>query len=177
MLGPVLERLHNELLDPLVSFTFERCLEAGILPPVPDALDGVELQVEFISTLAQAQRAVAVNSTDRLLGHIGMIVQNTGDPSAMDKFDVDKSIERYADQLGVDPDLIVSSDKVALVRQQRAQAQAQQQAAEQAKAVGSAAQSLGTVQTGSAPQENAASDILNLFSGYNTPSATEIGVA
>lgn len=173
MLGPVLERLHNELLDPLVSFTFERALEAGILPPIPEALDGIEIQVEFISTLAQAQKAVSVNSTDRLLGHIGMIVQNTGDPSAMDNFNADKSISRYADQLGVDPDLIVSSEEVALVRQQRAQAQQAAAQAEQMKTMGQAAQSLGTVQTGSAPQDNAASDILNLFSGYNAPSTTE----
>ena len=171
MLGPVLERLHNELLDPLVSFTFERCLAAGILPPIPEALDGIELQVEFVSTLAQAQKAVAVNSTDRLLGHIGMLVQNTGDPSAMDKFNVDKSIERYADQLGVDPDLIVSSDEVALIRGQRQQAQQAAAQAEQMKAMGETARNLGSVQTGSAPQENAASDIIGLFSGYGTPTA------
>lgn len=174
MLGPVLERLHNELLDPLVSYTFERCLEAGILPPPPEELDGVELQVEFISTLAQAQKAVSVNSVDRLLGHIGMITQATGSPEPMDKFNSDKSIERYADQLGVDPDLIVANEQVALIRQNRAQAAAAQQQAAQAEQLAGAAQKLGSVQTGSAPQENAASDILNLFSGYQTPAATEL---
>lgn len=176
MLGPVLERLHNELLEPLVSFTFERCMQAGILPPVPEELDGVELQIEFVSTLAQAQKAVSVNATDRLVGHIGMIVQGTGDPSAWDKFDSDLSIERYADQLGVDPDLIVPGDRVALVRNQRAQAQQAAQQAALAEQTAGAMQKLGSVQTGAAPNENAGADLLNLFSGYSSPSSVEVGL-
>lgn len=173
MLGPVLERLHNELLEPLVTMTFERCMETGILPPVPEELDGIELQIEFVSTLAQAQKAVTVNSTDRLLGHIGMIIQNTGREDAGDKFNGDLSIERYADQLGVDPDLIVPGEQVALVRKQRAEVQAAALQAEQADKLAGAMNKLGGVQTGSAPQENAASDIMGLFSGYGSPTTTE----
>lgn len=175
LLGPVLSRLHGELLNPLVSMTFQRCIEASLLPPPPEELDGVELQVEYISTIAQAQKAVTVNSTDRLLGHIGMIVQLTGDNSTMDVFDADKSVERYADQLGVDPDLIVPGEQVAMIRQNRAQQIAAQQQAEMAEKMAGAAAKMGSVQTGSAPQENAASDILGLFSGYNSPTTTELG--
>lgn len=175
MIGPVLERLHNELLEPLVSFTFQQCLKAGILPPIPEELNGVELQVEFVSTLAQAQKAVSVNSTDRLLGHIGLLVElGGGDPSPMDKFNKDKSIERYADQLGVDPDLIVADDRVALIRNDRAQQAAAAAQAEQAEKLAGAMQKAGTVSTGAMPQENAANDIMNLFSGYQTPSAVEL---
>lgn len=175
MLGPVLERLHNELLEPLVSFTFERCMRAGILPPVPEELDNVEIQIEFISTLAQAQKAVSVNAVDRLIGHIGILVQGKGgDTSPFDKFDSDLSIERYADQLGVDPDLIVPGNKVALIRDQRAQAIAAQQQAEVADKTAGALQKLGGVQTGPAADENAGSDLLNLFQGYSSPSAVEL---
>ncbi len=174
MLGPVLERLHNELLSPLISMTFQRCLEAGILPPPPEELDGVELQVEFVSMLAQAQKAVQVNSTDRLLGHIGMIVQLTGDTAPMDTFDADKSIERDADQLGVDPELIVPGEQVALVRQQRAANQQAAQQAEMAEKMAGAAAKIGSVQTGAAPQDNAATDILGLFSGYQSPTGVEL---
>jgi hypothetical protein len=35
MLGPVLERLHNEILDPLIEMAFSRMVEAGIVPPAP----------------------------------------------------------------------------------------------------------------------------------------------
>lgn len=167
MLGPVLERLHNELLSPLVNYTFDRCVETGILPPPPEELDGVELEIEYISMLAQAQRAVSVNATDRLLGHIGMLV-NVGKLDAIDKFDADASVERYADQLGVDPDLIVAGDDVALLRQQRAQAQAQAQQAAVADQMAGAAQKMGSVQTGPEPGDNAASDFIDLFSGYSS---------
>ena len=37
-LGPVLERLHDELLDPLIDRTFDIMLRRGLLPPIPKAL-------------------------------------------------------------------------------------------------------------------------------------------
>lgn len=173
MLGPVLERLHNELLEPLVVQTFTRCLEAGLLPPPPEEMGENELQIEFVSMLAQAQRAISVNATDRLIGHIGILAQ-AGKPEVLDKFDADKSVERYADQLGVDPDLIIADDQVALIRQRRAQAQAAAAQQESMNMAADTANKLGGVQTGAAPHENAATDILNLFSGYQSPSGVEL---
>jgi hypothetical protein len=163
MLGPVLERLHNELLDPLVEMTFARMVAAGIVPPPPEELQGQDLNVEFVSMLAQAQRAVGTNSIDRYVGNLGAVAQYK--PDVLDKFDSDKWADAYADMLGVDPELIVADDKVALIRKQRAQ---QQQAAQQAAMANSAAdtaQKLGNVQTTGG---NAASDIIGLFSGYTT---------
>src|SRR6185503_3409752 len=59
MLGPVLERLHDELLQPLVARVFNIMARNGQLPEPPCGLDRRGLQVEFISILAQAQKAVA----------------------------------------------------------------------------------------------------------------------
>ncbi|AQW29119.1 portal protein [Ralstonia syzygii] len=163
MLGPVLERLHNELLDPLVEMTFARMIGAGIVPPPPQELQGQDLNVEFVSMLAQAQRAVGTNSVDRFVGNLGQVAQFK--PDVLDKFDSDKWADVYADMLGVDPELIVADDKVALVRQQRAQ---QQQAAQQAAMVNQAAdtaQKLGSTPTNGG---NAASDIMQMFTGYTT---------
>lgn len=161
MLGPVLERLHNELLDPLVEMTFARLLQAGVLPPPPKELQGIELNVEFVSMLAQAQRAIGTNSVDRFVGNMGMIAQMK--PDVLDKFDSDRWADEYADMLGVSPSLIIGNDEVALVRQQRAeaaQAQAQAQAAEQQAAV---AQRLGAVDTS---KQSALTDVMGAFSGY-----------
>jgi len=171
LLGPVIERLHTELLEPLVLSTFTRMVETGITPPVPEQLAGHPLEVEFISTLAQAQRAVGVNSIDRLIGHIGVLAN--AKPEVVDRYDADASVERYADALGVDPDLIVPGDKVALIRQDRAKAQQAAQAAELAEKAAGAMQKMGTVQTG--PQSNAGSDIMNMFAGYGSPSGVELG--
>src|SRR5690606_13631944 len=113
----VLERLHNELLDPLVETTFQRLLAAGLLPPPPEELQDVELNVEFVSMLAQAQRAVGVNSSDRYVMTLGSIAQMK--PEVLDKLDADKWADAYADQLGVDPAIIVPSKQVALIRKDR----------------------------------------------------------
>ena len=155
MLGPVLERLHDEMLSPLIDITFSRLLEAGALPPPPPELEGVDLKVEFVSVLAQAQRAVGLGAIDRLLGTVGNLATASQDPSVWDKVAKDEAVERYADMLAVDPELIVSDDKVALVRQSRAEQQQQQQMAQQlpemAKAYKDAAQ--GDAATAGAPAD------------------------
>lgn len=169
MLGPVLERLHNELLKPLIDETFAKMISANVLPPAPEELQGVELDVEFVSMLAQAQRAVGVNSVDRYVASLGMIAQMK--PDVLDKLDSDKWADAYGDMLGVDPDLIVSGEDVAIVRQQRAEAQQRAAQLESVERQATAAQKLGTVKTN---EPNAASDIINLFSGYQSPAATEV---
>ena len=163
MLGPVLERLHSEMLDPLIEATFEHMLAAHIVPPPPPELHGMDLNVEFVSMLAQAQRAIATNSVDRFVGNLGQVAQFK--PDVLDKFDSDVWADKYSDMLGVDPEFVVPSDKVALIRSQRAQAQAQAQKVAQAEQAASAAQKLGTVQT---PSGNAANDVMQAFSGYTT---------
>lgn len=161
MLGPVLERLHNELLDPLIEITFERLLKAGALPPAPAEMQGQQINVEFVSMLAQAQRAIGANSVDRYVGNLGAIAQFK--PDVLDKFDSDKWAESYADMLGVDPNLIVPGEQVAMIRQQRAQAQQQAAMAEQMAATSQSVKNLAQAPTSGG---NALEGILSNFSGY-----------
>jgi hypothetical protein len=150
MLGPVVERLSNELHSPLIETVFERLLTAGMLPPPPEEMQGADLNIEYISILAQAQKAVSVNSVDRFVMSLGQIAAIK--PDVLDKFDSDKWADQYSDALGVDPELIVEGKQVALIRQQRAQQQqamAQQQAmmamAETASKAGNISTSEGTM--------------------------------
>lgn len=158
MLGPVLERLQDELLDPLIDSTFDRMIEAGIVPPPPKELQGMEMHVELVSVLAQAQRAVATNGVDRFVGNLGSIAAFK--PDVLDKFDSDKWADQYSDMLGVSPDLIVPNDQVARIR--GARAQAQQAAAQQAQTnmAADTAQKLGATPTNGG---NAASDVMAMF--------------
>lgn len=161
MLGPVLERMHNEILDPLIEMTFSRMVEANIVPPPPDELQGMELNVEFVSMLAQAQRAIATNSVDRFVGNLGAVAGIK--PEVLDKFDADRWADAYADMLGIDPELIVPGEQVALIRKQRAEAaQAQQQAALLNQGADTA-QKLGSVDTS---KQSALTDVTRAFSGY-----------
>ena len=164
MLGPVLERLHNELLDPLVEITFTRMLSAGIVPPAPEELQGMDLNVEFVSMLAQAQRAIGTNSVDRFVGNLGAIAQMK--PDVLDKFDSDQWADIYADMLGVDPSLIIADKDVALVRQARNQAMAAKEQAAVLQQQSVAAKNLAAAPT---DQQNALTDAVGMFSGYSSP--------
>lgn len=162
MLGPVLERLHNEMLSPKIDLTFARIIEAGILPPPPKELQGVELKVEFVSTLAQAQKMVGLGSLDRLLGTVGSIAQYK--PEVLDKIDTDQMVDRYADILGVDPSVIVADDKVAFIRDERAQAAQKAQTAAMIPAGAAAARDLSQADT---TGKNGLTDVLRQVQGYN----------
>ena len=161
MLGPVLERLNAELLDPLITMTFDRMVMANLLPPIPDALQGVELNVDFVSILAQAQRAISTNAIDRFTQNLGQLVVIK--PDLVDKFDADYWADYYADALGIDPQLIVPSSQVAVIRQQRAQRQ------QQAENI-AAAQQLSEVAKNIAPMGEMRSatpdQIMGQFAGY-----------
>lgn len=163
MLGPVLENLHHEELRPRVLLTFERCLQAGLLPPPPPELEGQELNIEFVSILAQAQRAVATNSIDRYTMSLGHIA--TMKPEVLDKFDADEWADAYGDMLGIDPQLVVPNKEVAFIRQQRAQAQQQAAQSEQMSQAADTAQKLGKTST---QDGTAMGDIMRGLQGYTT---------
>ena len=164
MLGPVLERLHNELLDPLIEMTFTRMIEAGVVPPPPPELEGQDINVDFVSMLAQAQRAIGTNSIDRFVGNLGQVA--TFKPDVLDKFDSDKWADAYSDMLGVDPELIVPSDQVAMIRQARAKAAQDAQQQEQMAMGAQTAKNLSQAQTS---EPSALTNVIDMFSGYNTP--------
>ena len=125
MLGPVLERLDNELLDPLVGRAFNILERAGKLPPPPEALVGVTVTIEYVSPLAIAQKSSSTASLTALLQLVAGLAQI--DPGVVDTIDPDKVITEYMRMTGVPAAVIRPDDEVAAVRQQRAQAQAQAQ--------------------------------------------------
>ena len=166
MLGPVLERLHNELLSPLIDITFERMLEAGIIPPPPEELYGVDLSVEFVSILAQAQRAIGSNSVDRFMGNVMQLAQVK--PDILDKINFDKWVDRYSRMLGVDTEMIVDDDTVAALRQARAQAQAAAEQVKMQREMAATTKDLAASPTGG---NTALTDVMKTLTGYSNPAS------
>lgn len=161
MLGPVLERLHNEMLSPMIENTFQMMVEAGIVPTPPKELQGMDLNIEFVSTLAQAQRAIGVGSIDRLLGTVGNMAAMK--PEVLDKLNADQIVDTYADMLGVDPNLIIGDENVAIIRQQRAEQQQKAQAAQEAMAMADMASKVGNISTA---EPNMMTDVMQNLQGY-----------
>lgn len=156
MLGPVLERLHTELLDPLIDRTFNILQREGVLPLPPAELQNKELNIEYVSVLAQAQRMVNT-------GAIGQITAFTSElsaiwPEARFKIDANQAVNDYSDALGVNPAMINSNDEAAEL------AQAEQQAMQQAQTLASGEQMLNMAKSASeipADGDNALTAVLD----------------
>jgi hypothetical protein len=129
LLGPVLERLQFELLDPIIDRIFSISLRLGLFPPVPAELEGTELKVEYISPLAQAQRAVGAEAFNQLLGFIQAMA--TLNPLVLDKIDFDQMADLYAALIGVSPEVMNDDETVERIRELRRLRQ--QEALEQEK--------------------------------------------
>ncbi len=125
LIGPVLERLHDELLTPLISRTFSLMAGAGFLPPPPEDVAGADMKVEFVSVLAQAQKLVGTGAIEQFAGFVGQGAQIY--PEMLDVVDSDKLADTYADYLGVPAEIIRGQDERDRIREARAEAQQQQE--------------------------------------------------
>ena len=166
MLGPVLERLHNELLSPLIDTAFDFAAEAQILPPPPPELQGMDLNIEFISVLAQAQRIVAAQGTDRLIGTVNSMAQLW--PQVRHKINAMQVVDDYADAYGVNPEIVVDDDTAAAAADAEQKAMAAAQAAATAPAMAKAAKDAGDINA------SGLRDVMGMFQGYGSPTTTEV---
>lgn len=145
MLGPVLERLNDEFLDPSIDRIFNIMARKNMLPPAPPELAGQSLRVEYISVMAQAQKAVGIGSIERFVGFVGGLAQ--ANPAALDKLNIDQAIDDYGNMVGVPATIIATSEQVAQVREERAKQQQQQQAMQTSMAAVQGAKTLSETQT------------------------------
>lgn len=140
-LGPVLESTIDELLDPLVDRVFGMMQRAGLIPPPPPDLEGVELKVEYTSMLAQAQKLAAIGQLDRYMQTtlaVGQVL-----PEAAMVLKTRDYMRAYGDGLGIDPSLLRGDDEIDAMQQQQAKAQQAQAQAEQIAQTAQAAKQLG----------------------------------
>lgn len=124
-LGPVLERMNIDFLDPLIDITFNDMLKQGYIPEPPDELDGQTLKVEYVSVMAQAQKLIGLSSVERFTQFAAQVA--AVNPNALDKFDTDQVLDIYGDLTGVPPGIVRPDEQVEELRAQREQQIAQQQ--------------------------------------------------
>lgn len=146
MLGPVMERLHNEVLAPIIDRVWGIMARAGIFPPAPQEIAGMELNVQYVSMLAVSQNAAQAGSIERVLQMAGTVAAI--DPAVTDNIDFDMAIDIYSNLLNNSPRMIRSPAQLTAIRQQRAQQQAAQQQAELVEKYAGAAQAAGQIDVG-----------------------------
>lgn len=144
LLGPVLQRLNAELLDPLIAATYDCMVDAGRIAPAPQGVEGIS--VTFESILVQALRSAGITAEDRFLATVQALAQM--DPTLVDNVDFDRVIQTRGNDQGVDPRILRSEDEVAEIRNARMQAQQQQAQMAQAQQVASVAESLAKINPG-----------------------------
>ena len=143
-LGPVLESLDHELLQPLIEGCFAFMQDADILPPAPEAIVGAPIKVEYVSLLAQAQKAIGVGAIERTVGFAGSMAQL--DPEAVAMLNTEAIIREFADQVGPPPGILRSPDEMEQRRQASAQAAQQAQMVEAAQPLAGAAKLIAETQ-------------------------------
>lgn len=145
VLGPVLQRLNHDLLDPLIDNVFERMLSVDMVPPPPKELQGQPLKIEYISMMARAQKSqdiLGLQDTAQFVGSLATI-----NPDIVDKFNFDQSVDEFGHLRGVPSGVIRTDDEVAEARQAKQQMMQQQQMMEQANQAAQGAKLLGETST------------------------------
>ena len=109
VLGPVLERLKNELLDPLIDRAFALLYRQGLLPPAPESVQGLKMKVEYVSLIARAQKAAGLSSLVQGINYAATLA--AANPQVADRVDYNRALEEGLNALGVAPALLKNSEK------------------------------------------------------------------
>jgi hypothetical protein len=121
LLGPVLGRLQAELLQPMIQRSFALLLRAGALPTPPDELQGQEVDIEYVSPLAKAQKMTDLQS---MLRGFETMLQMSQVAPVMDYLDEDGLVNYIVETTGMPARIIKSRTQVERERQQKAEAAA-----------------------------------------------------
>jgi hypothetical protein len=120
VIGPVLGRLMNEMLRPLIDRVFGLMLREEMLALPPEVLQGRDVDIEYVSPLARAQKSSSLNSTMKALEVLLPLAQAL---PVVDHLDPDGLVRHITESLGVPKTALKTQSEVNQTRQQRQQAE------------------------------------------------------
>ena len=135
LLGPVLGRLQSELLKPLIDRTFALLLRKNLFRPAPEFLSGQDIEIEYVSPLAKAQKSTELQSIMRAIEILGSLANVA---PVFDYVNFDNLVKHLADIVGVPQKILKSQNEVNAARQQAQQQQEQMQQMQQLQQVAKA---------------------------------------
>jgi hypothetical protein len=127
VLGAPVGKLMDQVLGPVVEWSFMDHLENGMFPPVPQELDGEDLDIEYISPLAMMFKQLEGSGIGNAyeLSRAAMEI----DPSAAVNVDANKIIRKAFTIYGAS-DVLRSPEEVHEIRLQEQQTAQAEQAAQ-----------------------------------------------
>ena len=129
VLGPVVEGIENELADD-IRRTIAIMGRRGLLPPKPQSLLGIPLEIEFDSMIAVAQRAAETASMERGMQVATQLQTAFPDKRPADNINIDEWLRIYLEKSNFPVKAMVGQDQVAAIRAgaEKANAEAAQKA-------------------------------------------------
>ncbi|CAB4126703.1 Head-to-tail connector protein, podovirus-type [uncultured Caudovirales phage] len=153
LLGPMVSRLQEEFLGPLIGWTLDTLIRNGAIPPAPQGL--LAYEIEYQSPLALSQKTSDADGVIRWVQGVAEVAQM--DPAALDVVDAGEVVRFLGSRFGVPPKVVRSMEAAQAMADQRQQQQAQmaqisgaQGIARAAKDGAGAMQALGAMAQGAA---------------------------
>jgi hypothetical protein len=120
LLGPVLGRLENEFLNPLVERVFGIMSRMNAFEQPPDEIQGADMRIEYSSPLARAQKSQIAQGFEQVIAVLEPLAK-LGPDVAQQLFapiDMTKVTPMLFDWFGVDDAMLKTDDQTAQMGQQ-----------------------------------------------------------
>ena len=125
LLSPLLEQIHSALRQ-VLNWIYDEELRVGILEPLKSEYQNLRINIEFISSLAQAQKVSNISSMERFTTFVSNMA-NSIDPILKSKLNGEKIIEDYANFANISPTQIIPSVELDKIRTQARKIQSAQE--------------------------------------------------
>ena len=123
ILGPVMGRIQSELLEPMINRVFSIMLRNRLFREAPPILANQEIDIEYVSPMALAQKGQELQNVMRGLELFGSLSQTM---PVMDYIDENGLVKQLVQTLGLPARMIKSDKEVEGIRMERQEAQQQQ---------------------------------------------------
>lgn len=142
LLGPLLGRQQHEFLRPLIDRVFGIMFRRGLFDEPPDELRGIDIDVQYSSSIARAQRAGELNNMLKTVEAIAPV--SSFAPDALDNIDSDGFVKEIFRIQNFPNAAVRSVREVGEIREGRQQAQEELVQRQERQENVSQAQQLGT---------------------------------
>jgi len=144
VMGPILGRLHSELLRPIIDRVFNMLYRKKELGEIPKQLKGKQLDIKYVSQISRAQRASEADTLQRVIQSVGALAQV--DPTMLQAINGEEALRYNAQIFGLPEGMLRSREEMENSRQQAAESQSKMMQNEQDNVVADTQQKLAKTQ-------------------------------